>query len=370
MSPRADTTDYRSLLLNDTPLLDVRAPVEFAKGAFPSAINLPLLDDIQRQKVGACYKDKGQAAAIKLGNSLVSGKVKNDRMNQWRQFAEEHPNGFLYCFRGGLRSETVQRWLHEIGISYPRVGGGFKAMRTYLLSELTLCVKKSDFTLVSGMTGSGKTLVIKAIPRALDLEAHANHRGSTFGKMVSPQPAQIDFENALTIELIKMTSKGNHKVFVEDESRLIGRCCIPPDLQAAMRAAPLVIVEESLESRISVVVADYIVELGRQFADVYGEEGPIHHKERLKKDLLRLVKRLGHERHTACANALDAAFNEQWRTGSIDGHRDWIGMLLREYYDPMYQFQLTKRSGNIAFRGARKAAIAFIREQVYAEAIA
>ena len=73
---RDNTEDFRSLFLNDVPLMDVRAPVEFDKGAFPQSVNLPLMVDVERQKVGTMYKQQGQQAAIALGHSLVCGKVK------------------------------------------------------------------------------------------------------------------------------------------------------------------------------------------------------------------------------------------------------------------------------------------------------
>ena len=37
------------------PLIDVRAPVEFARGALPGAVNLPLRDDAERHAVGIRY---------------------------------------------------------------------------------------------------------------------------------------------------------------------------------------------------------------------------------------------------------------------------------------------------------------------------
>ena len=49
---REDTNDYRQLFLNDVPLMDVRAPIEFSQGAFPAASNIPLLDDQQREQIG------------------------------------------------------------------------------------------------------------------------------------------------------------------------------------------------------------------------------------------------------------------------------------------------------------------------------
>ena len=60
------TSDYLDLFLRDVPLLDVRAPVEFAQGAFPNADNLPLLTDTERHEVGLRYNDEGQPAAIEL----------------------------------------------------------------------------------------------------------------------------------------------------------------------------------------------------------------------------------------------------------------------------------------------------------------
>ena len=114
-----DITDYRDIFLNDRPMMDTRAPVEFAKGAFPGVINLPLMTDDERQRVGTCYKQQGQQAAIVLGHELVSGRIKAERIEQWARFAQANQQGYLYCFRGGLRSQIVQQWLKtEAGIDY------------------------------------------------------------------------------------------------------------------------------------------------------------------------------------------------------------------------------------------------------------
>ena len=150
MSARPDTDDYRALFLSPTPMMDMRAPAEFTRGAFPSALSLPLMSDEEREQVGICYKQQGQEAAIALGHQLVSGELKERRLAQWADFARQHPAGYLYCFRGGLRSQTVQHWLREAGIDYPRVIGGSKAMRHFLLEELERSVAQASFTLVSG----------------------------------------------------------------------------------------------------------------------------------------------------------------------------------------------------------------------------
>ncbi len=199
-----DITDYRDIFLRDRPMMDTRAPIEFTKGAFPGAINLPLMTDDERQRVGTCYKLQGQQAAIVLGHELVSGAIKADRIEQWARFAQANPEGYLYCFRGGLRSQIVQQWLKtEAGIDYPRVGGGYKAMRTFLVETIEDSAKQCDFVLLGGMTGTGKTDVLGQLPNALDLEGFANHRGSSFGKRATAQPSNIDFENRLAVDVLK-----------------------------------------------------------------------------------------------------------------------------------------------------------------------
>jgi tRNA 2-selenouridine synthase len=154
MPERPDTADYRALFLADAPMADLRAPGEFAHGAFPEAHSLPLMTDEERAEVGTCYKRKGQQAAIELGHRLVSGEIRAARLAQWVDFARRHPDGYLYCFRGGLRSQTVQQWLREAGIAYPLVRGGYKAMRRFLLDELERSLSGAEIILISGKTGS------------------------------------------------------------------------------------------------------------------------------------------------------------------------------------------------------------------------
>lgn len=80
---RNNSADYQQILLSGAPLFDVRAPVEFSRGSFPGAVNLPLMDDVERTQVGTCYKQHGQEAAIALGHRLVSGELKQARIDAW-----------------------------------------------------------------------------------------------------------------------------------------------------------------------------------------------------------------------------------------------------------------------------------------------
>ncbi|MCX2979867.1 tRNA 2-selenouridine(34) synthase MnmH [Halieaceae bacterium IMCC14734] len=354
MAERDDTDDYRALLLAGTPLLDTRAPVEFARGAFPGAVNLPLMDDNERHLVGIRYKQAGQQAAIALGEELVADELKAQRLAAWQAFATAHPEGYLYCFRGGLRSQTVQRWLHEAGLEYPLVLGGYKAVRRYLVDELPHSLAAMRTVLVAGRTGSGKTRVIEALPDAVDLEGLAHHRGSTFGQLPEPQPSQIDFENAVGIALMRAQERGEHTLVLEDEGHLIGRCALPEALREVMTQAPLLVVEESVESRIAVVEEDYVIDLGRRYRERWGAEGTQLHQQYLLEGLDRIRKRLGGAAHVELRAEMEAAFTAQDRDNATSHHQGWIRHLLVKYYDPMYDYQLERRDGQIMARGSRQ----------------
>ncbi len=364
MSERPDTDDYRALFLRPTPMMDMRAPAEFARGAFPSALSLPLVSDEERAQVGICYKRQGQAAAIELGHQLVSGELKDQRLAQWADFVRQHSAGYLYCFRGGLRSQTVQRWLREEGIDYPVVIGGYKAMRRFLLEELERSVAQASFVLVSGKTGTGKTQVISRLSRAVDLEGLANHRGSSFGQMPTPQPSQIDFENGLSIALMRLLAASQERIYLEDEGRLIGCLSLPNSLREKMIVAPMLVVEQSLEERIDVVIDDYVLDLGRRYALLYAEDGPRLHCEKLQCDLARISKRFGRQQQQRVSDMMATAFAHQWQEGDLSGHREWIAELLEKYYDPMYEYQLSKRAGEHLYRGDRQAVVAWAQQGV------
>jgi len=361
---RPNSAHYREIFLNDLPLMDVRAPVEYTKGAFPNTVNLPLMNDSERQKVGTCYKEHGQDAAIELGHQLVRGKLKAERIEAWAAFARANPEGYLYCFRGGLRSQTVQRWLHEAGIDYPRVIGGYKAMRTFLIETIEQAATECQLVVVGGMTGTGKTDVITRLDHAIDLEGLANHRGSAFGKRSTPQPTNIEFENRVAIDILRKRAAGMSQFVVEDESRCIGSCSLPLPLHGAMQQAPLVWLEDSFENRVERILRDYVVsQLGDHVA-LHGEEaGFERYAEQLLKSLAGIVKRLGGERYQRLDAIMREALAQQQSSGAVELHRDWIAALLTEYYDPMYAFQRQSKAGRIVFAGEQQAVVGFLRQR-------
>lgn len=362
---RENTDNYQALFLSGAPMMDARAPVEFKKGAFPGVINLPLMDDIERERVGTCYVQQGQEAAIALGHELVSGQKKAERIEAWAAFARANPDGYLYCFRGGLRSQITQQWLlQEAGIQYPRVLGGYKAMRTFLLDVTRQAVSECAFVVLGGMTGTGKTDVLQELQNGLDLEGHARHRGSSFGRLVHGQPSQIDFENALSIDILRKRAAHHELFVVEDESLFIGSCSLPVELHQGMQRCPVVWLEDSADNRIERILRDYVIDLHAQFVVVHGDEAGFSlFAQRLQESLGRIARRLGGERHARLAAIMDSALAEQKSSGALDLHRDWITGLLTEYYDPMYVYQRKQKASRIEFTGDHDAVIDYLRRR-------
>ena len=360
---RADSADFASLLLADTPLIDTRAPAEFAQGALPCAVNLPLMTDDERAQVGLCFKRRGQDAAIALGHSLVSGEVKAARIQAWRDFADRHPGGYLYCFRGGLRSHIAQQWLHESGCDYPRLVGGYKAVRRFLIDGLEAQLAQQALRIVSGQTGCAKTRLLASLPWAIDLEGLARHRGSAFGKRVGGQPRQVDFENALSVALLKFVRGfGARPLIVEDESQLIGRIALPECLRQSMLKAPLWVVDMPLEQRVRNTYENYILHNLHEWQAALGEaEGFEAFADELHQSLRSLQRRLGGLRFERLNAAMASALVAH-RRGDPDRHRVWIRELLLDYYDPMYAYQLGLKSERVVFRGSYHDVLAALSE--------
>lgn len=350
---RQDIAPSERLFLDDVPFMDVRAPVEFAKGSFPGAVNVPILDDTQREKIGTAYKQRGKEAAIALGHQLATPKVQAERIAAWRNFVGEHPEGYLFCLRGGMRSKITASWLSDAGMPYPRIVGGYKEMRACLMNGLDGWCELLRWWVVSGRTGTGKTHLLPRLPDTLDLEGMACHRGSSFGKRVQAQPPQAGFEHVLAIALLRAAHCGSGVVAVEDESKLIGRRALPEPVITRMRAAPLVVVEVPLADRVSRIVADYVQVSANDHLQAYGEEeGHVRFAESLVNGLNGIRKRLGDPRHQEIMGVLDDALNGFQQRADLEGFRGVIESLLVHYYDPMYDYQLERKSDRVRFRGA------------------
>ena len=362
MSELLQSDDFKSIVLNNTPLIDVRAPIEFHKGAFLNSTNLELMNDKERHLIGIEYKQKGNLEAVKLGHSLVKGNVKDKRVSAWLDFISVHPDTLLYCFRGGQRSKISQEWIKESGKDIVRLKGGYKAFRSYLMKEIEDSTKHFKPIIIGVRTGSGKTILLKNIQNSIDLESLANHRGSSFGRQTSPQPSQIDFENALAYDLIQKLDCGFDKLFFEDEGKYVGSIYIPKEFATYLSSAPIIILETPDEQRVSITFEEYIVGAQKNYKLAFGETFLQKWIQDIQEAMKRIHKRLGLERYKIVCNLFEDAIKEQRTTNSLELYKVWVSYLLYEYYDPMYDYQIKKNSSKILFRGNAKEVISYIKK--------
>ncbi len=357
--------DFKQLVLDERPLIDVRAPIEFEKGAFETSVNIPIMDDEERKMVGIVYKHKGEEEATKLGLGLVSGENKEEKLNKWNSVLENHPKAVFYCFRGGSRSAYAQKWMKEsFDVDVPRIEGGYKYFRSFAIRTLLPENIKVKPVVLGGYTGSGKTILLKKFDNFVDLEGIANHRGSSFGAHATPQPTQINFENNLAFDLIRKEAKGFEYIIMEDEGRHIGKNFLPPPFQEYFRSAEVVIVDVPLEKRIQITLEEYVTAAQKEYTDMYGlEEGYEKWREVNQNNIMRLERRLGKQKLQEALVYFEKAYEYQMKTGKIDAHEIWISLFLKEYFDKAYQYQIKKDTREVAFRGNEKEVVEFLKER-------
>jgi len=352
--------NFLSIVLEETPLIDVRAPVEFHKGAFLNATNLPILNDKQRELVGTKYKQEGNAAAVELAEQLIKNEGKEQRVELWKEYLKQHPNAKLYCFRGGQRSGISQEWLSEVGINITRLKGGYKAFRNFLMRQTEEISAKTSTFILGGRTGSGKTILLNKLQNSIDLEGLANHRGSSFGGFSNKQPSQIDFENNLAYKLIQFQEKKFDKLVLEHESHNIGRAFIPKPIYQNFMQGELVLLHTPLDVRAEITYDEYVVSSIKEYQNRFAEKGLQLWATNVKAGLKRIEKRLGNERYNKLATLFDYAYAKHDISQAKELYKEWITKLLTLYYDPMYDYQIQKSPIPIAFEGDENAVIDFL----------
>ena len=242
------------------PILDVRAPCEFASGHVPGAISVPLFSDEERAEVGTLYKRAGHDEAVERGLEIVTAKGWEALLSSAPQVAEGD-DVLVYCFRGGMRSGSVAHLLSQAPLRVHTLDGGYKRFRHWAMDSWEACDR--PVTIVGGPTGSGKTDVLWPLRDALgaqvlDLEGEANHRGSIFGALGRPaQPTNEHYENVLALQWRQFAP--HRTVFIEDESHNVGRCGVPRGLWARMRAADAQVLRLDVphEARVAKLVQEY-----------------------------------------------------------------------------------------------------------------
>ena len=295
-------------------LIDARAPGEFAEDHLPGSISLPVLNDEERARVGTLYKQVSVFEAKKLGAALVSRNIAHhieehllDKPKSWRPL--------VYCWRGGQRSGAFTHILREIGWDAHRIQGGYKSWRQHVVEQLALLPPQVKFRVVTGATGSGKSRLLEALAargaQVVHLEEMAAHKGSVLGNLPGQaQPTQKGFESQLLAALSALDL--TRPVFVEAESRKIGRLQLPDALLETIRRAPGLRVEAALQARVEFLLRDYDYAVA---------------------DPAWLIDRLGHLKGLQSNETL-----ERWQL--LIAAKDFPALveeLLTLHYDPLYQ---------------------------------
>lgn len=258
-------------------LIDARSPSEFALDHLPGAINCPVLDDDERRIVGTLYKQQGTFEAKRVGGAMVAAQLARhlresfaDKPKQWRPL--------VYCWRGGMRSGTMVQWLRLVGWDAQQLHGGYKAFRGHVMERIATLMPALTLRVICGPTGSGKTALLQALAtegaQVLDLEALACHKGSLLGRWPGKeQPSQKAFETALAQVLQSLDP--SRPVFVEAESRKIGRLMLPDAVLTALRAADCITIEAPLHARLAYLLQDYayLGHDGEALAELLGQLG-------------------------------------------------------------------------------------------------
>ncbi|MFC3628414.1 tRNA 2-selenouridine(34) synthase MnmH [Paracoccus angustae] len=309
-------------------IIDVRSPSEYAEDHLPGAINLPVLDDAERARVGTIYKQVSPFDARRIGGALVAANAARhvagplaDRDGSWR--------GLVYCWRGGQRSGSFATILSQIGWRVDRISGGYKAWRALVVDRVQNRPVSAPVIVLDGNTGSAKTAILGRLAargwQVIDLEGLANHRGSLFGGRPEGQPGQKLFEGRLALALEALDP--GRPVLVEAESSRIGAVTVPKAMWRAICAAPRLRLEAPVAERAAYTAATYddMVADPARVEAIVAALSPLHPAARI----------------------------DAWRAAVAAG--DWRGLaegLLRDHYDPRY---LKHR---LRYAGREKAVIA------------
>jgi len=296
------------------PILDVRSPGEFERAHIPGAISFPLFTDEERARVGTTYKQVSKDAAVELGLEFVGPKLA-----KWVKLAKKlafNNTVYVHCWRGGMRSGSMAWLLETAGIQVKLLEGGYKAYRNFVLSKLE---EPIPLIVLGGKTGSGKTEILIEMKRrgvqVIDLEGIAHHRGSAFGHLgLEEQPTSEHFENVLVGELMQLDY--SRPIWVEDESRHIGKVFMNATFYDQLRAAPVLFLDIEAQYRLPHLV------------DVYAH----YPKEELARAIDKIKKRLGGDHAKDAHEALE-----------MDNFSE-VAAITLHYYDKAYVHGLEIRA--------------------------
>ncbi len=299
-------------LKRDYRFVDTRTPEEFEEFHIPGAYNVPLFSSDEREKISRVYYERGEKEARLYALELAGPKL-HRIVRKIKEIKEREGRVVVYCWRGGMRSLAVAAICSLAGVSVPRLSGGYRAFRQYILKRMDEILKDKKLLILYGPTGSGKTRILRTLKDkgypVIDLEGLAGHRGSVFGGIGLKQPSQKMFDALLWQEIEKL--KNSPCILVEGESKKIGKIFIPEPFWKTMEKGEKVYVELPLKERVRISLEDYGVE--RFSPDVY------------LNALSRIRKILGDQKYREIKKLIEEKKYE-----------DAVLELMVNYYDKLY----------------------------------
>ena len=223
------------------PVVDVRSPAEFHQGHIPGAINIPLFNDLERIEIGKLYVHSGRDQAILRALDIILPKT--SQILKTLRDCTKGKKLRLYCWRGGLRSLNMAWFFETNGFRVSLLDGGYKAYRRFIRTRLD---ETARVVILGGYTGSGKTEILTHLSKigeqVIDLEKLASHKGSAFGGIGQPdQPTNEQFGNNLYDHWQRLDK--TRFIWLEDESRMIGKVTMPDQMVRKIKQSPLIIMD-------------------------------------------------------------------------------------------------------------------------------
>jgi tRNA 2-selenouridine synthase len=296
---------------DNIPVIDVRTPAEYEQGHIPTAHNIPLFSNKERKSVGISYKKKGQQEALIKGLDFAGPKM-TTYVRKAHKIARQKQL-LLHCWRGGMRSASMA-WLFETaGIDCHVLMGGYKSFRQFVLAFLD---QAFPFLVIGGLTGSGKTAALKSLA-----EMGEQNKGSAFGNLgEKAQHSTEHFENKICWELSHLDK--NRTIWIEDESRSIGRNILPAGIYKQIRSAPVIFLDIQRMDRVARLVEDYAG----------------YSKAELCESIQKISQRLGGDITRKAIKAV------------TEGDYKLTAEMVLQYYDKTYLFGLNDRDQQLVFK--------------------
>ncbi|WP_034551898.1 tRNA 2-selenouridine(34) synthase MnmH [Carnobacterium funditum] len=325
--------------------VDVRSPKEHEFSTIPGAVNIPVLDNETRATVGTLYV-KGQVEEAKQYGIEWAASQLASTYTRYQELLNQYDEIVIFCSRGGMRSNSIFSLLKALGLPVSRLSGGYKAYRHYINERLETELTKATFVTLYGLSGSGKTEILKELSKkgakVLDLEGCANHRGSMLGSIGLSEPHSQKAFESLLFEASQEWQEGE-VVFTEGESKRIGNVVIPSSLFSAIKEGKEIYIEAPLDLRVAQIHRDYVKE---------------DNQEELSDSLGALKAFVKEERVNQ--------FQEQVMNGEVDLV---IESLLVSYYDPRYNHHKTQRDLTLVSYDAKETAENILEWQKESEKI-